>query len=309
MRVIITGGTGLIGSALAANLAKDGHETIVLSRNPARHAGKFPQGVQILPWDARSASGWGHLADGADAIVNLAGENLAGTGFFPSRWTAERKRRIRDSRLNAGKAVVEAVEAASLKPRVVIQASAVGYYGPLGDEIVDESHPPANDFLGQLCQAWEASTRAVETMGVRQAAIRTAGIVLSPTSGALPLLMLPYRLFVGGPLGDGKQWYAWIHPADEVAAIRFLIEMEDASGPYNLASPEPLTNAQFGQTLGRVLGRPSWFPVPGFALRLLFGEVASVVLTGQRVIPKRLQEAGFTFQFGNLESALRDLLK
>lgn len=308
MRIIIPGGTGLIGSALAANLASDGHEVIILSRDPARHAEKFPAQIQLVPWDAHSAAGWGHLADGAAAIVNLAGENLAGSGLLPSRWTPERKRRIRESRLNAGKAVVEAVEAAQYKPSVVLQASAVGYYGPHGDETIDESYPPADDFLAQVCQDWEASTAAVEAMGVRHVIIRTAGIVLSPTQGALPRLMLPYRFFVGGPLGSGKQWYTWIHPADEVAAIRFLIEQEDASGAYNLTSPEPLTNAEFGRLLGRVMKRPSLIPVPGFVLQWMFGEVASVVLTGQRVVPRRLQEAGFQFRFGNLEHALRDLL-
>jgi hypothetical protein len=306
MRVLITGGTGLIGRALAANLVADGHEVIVLSRNPQRATG-LPAGVRAEGWDARTAEGWGSLADGADAIVNLAGENLAGAGFFPARWTAERKRLIRESRLNAGQAVVQAVEAATQKPHVVIQASAVGYYGPRGDEVITEESPPGDDFLARLCVDWEASTAAVEEMGVRRAVIRT-GIVLSREGGTLPRLLLPYRLFVGGPFGSGRQYYSWIHIADEVAAIRFLMENEAASGPFNLTAPNPLPNAEFGKVLGRVLRRPSAVPVPGFAMRLLLGEVATVVLDGQRVLPRRLQELGFTFRFPELEAALRDLL-
>ncbi len=306
MRVIVTGGTGLIGRALSAGLSSDGHEVIVLSRSPDRATG-LPTGVRAECWDARTSDGWTHLADGADAIVNLAGANIAGAGFFPSRWTDERKRLIRDSRVNAGRAVAQAVEQARRQPRVVVQASAVGYYGFHGDEELAEDAPTGNDFLAQLAGAdWEPSTAAVEAMGVRRVIVRT-GVVLDAKDGALPRLALPVRLFVGGPIGSGKQWMSWIHLEDEVRAIRFLIENEQASGPFNLAAPNPVTNAEFMRVLGHVLGRPSFLPLPGLAMRLAFGEVSDVLLEGQRAVPRRLLALGFQFRFPDAESALRSL--
>jgi uncharacterized protein (TIGR01777 family) len=307
MRVVITGGTGLIGRALSADLAADGHDVIVLSRSPER-ATNLAAGVRAERWDACTAEGWVYLADGADAIVNLAGASLAGEHFFPSRLTDERKRILRDSRMNAGHAVVQAVEQAGQKPGVVVQSSGVGYYGPRGDEPVGEDGQPGDDFGARLAaREWEPSTAPVEEIGVRRVIIRT-GPVLDADGGSLPRQLLPFRLFVGGPMGSGKQWFSWIHIQDQVRAIRFLIENEGASGAFNLVAPEPLTNAQFGRTIGRVMGRPYYMPVPGFALRLAFGEVADVLLNGQRVIPQRLLDLGFQFRFPDAESALRDLL-
>jgi uncharacterized protein (TIGR01777 family) len=307
MRVLITGGTGLIGRALSADLVVDGHEVIVLSRSPER-ATDVPEGVRVEGWDARTAEGWGHLADGADAIVNLAGANIAGEGFFPSRWTEERKALIRDSRVNAGRAVVEAVEQASQKPGVVIQSSGIGYYGFSGNKEVDETAEPGDDFLARLAaEEWEPSTAAVEDMGVRWVIIRS-GAVLDANEGALLRLLLPFRLFVGGPMGSGKQWFPWIHRDDEAKAIRFLIEHPEASGPFNLISPNPVTNGQFARALGRVMGRPSFVPVPGFAMKLAFGQVTDVLLEGQRGVPKRLLDLGFEFQFPVAEAALKDLI-
>lgn len=306
MRVIITGGTGFIGRQLAVELLAAGCEVVALSRNPAKAAGLPPQ-VQVERWDAASARGWGALADGALAIINLAGENLAGEGFLPSRWTDERKARIRDSRLNAGRAVVEAVAAAAVKPRVVIQSSGIGHYGYIGDKVFTESDPPGDDFLARLTVDWEASTAPVARLGVRHVSARS-GVVLSPDEGALKRLILPFKLFAGGPMGSGKQGFAWIHPADEIAAIRFLIEHEAANGPFNLVAPQPTTYAEFARTLGRVMRRPYWFPVPAFALRGILGEVASTVLEGQRAMPKKLLDLGFQFRFPTAESALQDLL-
>lgn len=302
MRVILAGGTGLIGRALAAELAAAGYEVIVLSRNPHRARG-LPLGVRVEAWDGRTAQGWGGLADGAYGIVNLAGENIA-----QGRWTEERKHRIRQSRLDAGRAVVEAVRAAARKPAVVVQASGVGYYGPRGDEEVTEEFPPGSDFLGRLAVEWEASTAPVEEMGVRQVVIRT-GVVLSREGGALPRLVLPFRFFLGGPLGSGRQWVPWLHIADEVRAIRFLMEHATARGPYNLVAPHPVPNRDLAHALGQVLRRPAWIPVPAPALRLALGEMSAVLLTGQRAIPKRLLEAGFQFRFPDLKSALRNLLQ
>lgn len=299
-RIIITGGTGMIGRALAEHLATNDYEVVALSRSPDRAPG-MAHGVQVERWDARTAAGWGGLADGALAIVNLAGESLA------QRWTEESKQRIRLSRLNAGQAVVEAVAAAQTKPQVVVQASGIGAYGPRGDEVVTEDARFGEDFLGRVAAEWEDSTAEVEGMGVRRVIART-GVVLSTEGGALPRLMLPFRFFGGGPLGSGEQWFPWIHIEDEVRAIRFAIENEDAEGPLNLVAPGIVTQGEFSRVLGRVMGRPSWLPVPAFALRLLLGEMATVLVDGQRAVPERLLELGFTFRFPEVEVALRDVV-
>ena len=301
MRVIITGGTGLIGRALSEVLSNDGNEVIVLTRNPRQDA-TLPANVRQVKWDAATAEGWGELADGAGAIVNLAGEGIA-----DGRWSEERKKRIYSSRVNAGKAVVEAVTAASTKPKVVIQSSAVGYYGPHKDEILTETASPGSDFLAQVCFDWEASTAAVEAMGVRRAIIRT-GIVLSNKGGAWPRIVLPFKLFAGGPIGSGQQYWPWIHLADEVNAIRFLIENEGGHGVFNLCAPTPLTNKAFSQKLGEVMGRPALLPVPSFALKIAFGEMSTVLLDGQRAVPKHLEELGYTYKYPSAEAAFKDLV-
>ncbi len=307
MRVIITGGTGLIGGALAKSLAADRHEVIVLSRNPGAH--QLPDGVKGAQWDGKTAVSWGHLADGADAIINLAGENLAGNGLLPARWTAERKRRILQSRLDAGSAVVAAVTAVARKPRVVIQSSGIDYYGARADEFITEASPAGKDgFLANVTVDWEASTAAVTAQGVRQIIIRT-GVVFSAAGGPFKTLVLPFKFFAGGPLGSGRQWMSWIHLEDEVRAIRFLLEQETAVGPYNLCAPQPLTNRDMAKTIGQVMGRPSFIPAPAFALRLLLGEVAGVVLDGRRALPQRLQEMGFEFRYPDAQTAVQNLLK
>lgn len=301
MRVIITGGTGLIGHALAMSLGKEGHEVDILSRNP-RQAGAMPETINFHFWDAVTADGWGHLIEGADAIVNLAGANIAGDGFFPAKWTRERKDLILKSRVDAGKAIVEAVTAATKKPKVVIQGSAVGYYGthPFNVELTEDA-PAGNDFLADVCQQWEASTAAVEDMGVRRAIIRT-GVVLSDEGGALPRQALLFKLLAGGPVGSGKQPYPWIHLLDEVRAIRFLIER--GNGAFNLSAPDVVTNQQFGNALGKALGRWSFVPTPGFALKMMFGEVATLLLEGQNAVPKKLLDAGFKFKYETPQAAL-----
>lgn len=306
MRVIITGGSGLIGRALTNNLAGDGNEVIILSRAPGQIRG-LPANVRAVGWDTRSADGWGELVDGATAIVNLAGESIGGDRFIPDRWTGEKRQRIRQSRLEAGRAVVDAVSRAAEKPQVVVQSSGIDYYGVHEGSAITEDHLPGDTFLASVAVDWEASTAAVEEQGVRRAIARS-GIVLSPEGGTLPRLTLPYRLFVGGPFGSGKQWWSWIHLQDEVRAIRFLIENAAAAGPFNLVAPQPVQNSTFGKEIGRVLGRPHYFPVPGFALRAALGEVATLVLEGHRVIPERLQQMGFDFRFPTLGEALRDLL-
>ncbi len=306
MRILITGGTGLIGRALIDRLLPDGHEIIVLSRHP--HRASLPAGVQVVGWDARSAQGWAQWVEGANAVVNLAGESIAGKGPIPSRWTADRKRRIRESRLNATRAVVEAIGMAGEKPKVLVQGSAVGFYGGRTDDVVlDEDAPPGDDFLAEVAVQWEAASEPVKAWGVRRAIART-GLVLSASGGSLPPTMLPFRFFLGGPLGNGLQWWPWIHIRDEARAIRFLIEEPRASGPFNLVAPNPVTNREFALILGKVMGRPAFIPTPAFVLRLALGEMADLLLKGQRAVPKRLLALGFEFEFPELESALRDLL-
>jgi uncharacterized protein (TIGR01777 family) len=305
-RVLVTGGSGLIGRAATAELAAAGFEVVVLSRRPERVRG-LPAGARAAGWDGRTAAGWAGLAAGAAGVVHLAGESIAGEGFPPARWTAERKRRLRASRVESTEAVVQAIAAAGVPPRFLLQGSAVGFYGAAGDEVVTEDHPPGAGFLPDLGVEWEGASAAVEGLGVRRAILRT-GIVLARDGGALPRMALPFRLFVGGPMGSGRQVVPWIHLADAARAIRFLAERDDARGPFNLAAPHPATNAELSRAIARVLGRPNLFRVPGFALRLAVGELADSLLTGQRAVPRALERLGFRFRFPELEPALRDLL-
>ena len=307
MRIIIAGGSGLIGSELAKELLLLGQEVVILSRNPQKVT-NLPKGAQVVGWDGKTSQGWGHLVEGAGAIVNLVGENIAGEKFFPARWTAARKKSILQSRLDAGEALVEAIRAAKIKPGVLVQASAIGYYGPLKDEIVDENRAAGSDFMANTCVAWEGSTADVESFDVRRIVIRS-GVVLSAQGGAFTRLLLPFKLFAGGPLGNGKQYLSWIHMVDQVGAIRFLIENSVAQGVYNLTTPQPVTNAEFARIVGRVLHRPSFIPVPAFIFRLMFGEVATVVVDGQRVVPGRLLQLGYPFKFVHAEEAIRDVLR
>jgi hypothetical protein len=298
-RIVITGGTGLIGGRLAGEMAAAGHDVVVLTRSPER-AG-LPPGVRAAGWDAETAEGWGPLADGALGIVHLAGEPIAG------RWTAARKRRIRDSRVRSSRAVLAAIEAARDKPSWLIQASGISYYGDRGAEPVTEQTGPGEGFLVDVAIEWEAATAPAEALGVRRAVLRTAP-VLAVEDGLLPRMLPPFKLCLGGPLGSGDQYMPWIHLADQVAAIRFLAGNEAARGPFNLVAPEPVTNEEFTRTLGRVLGRPTVFRVPRFALRVVLGEMADTVLESQRAVPEKLEALGFRFRFPRLEPALRDLL-
>lgn len=301
MKVLIAGGTGLIGKALALALTESGNQVWVLSRSPEK--AQMTARVQVTAWDGKSPQGWGQLINEMDAIINLAGASI-GT----QRWTENRKDEIRESRLNAGQAIVDAVKMASKVPRLLVQASAVGYYGTSSDLPLDDVSPAGSDFLSKICVEWEASTRPVEELGVRRVVIRT-GVVLDRHEGALARILLPFYLFAGGPLGSGRQWLPWIHIKDEVDAIRFLMADETAWGVYNLTAPQPLINADFGKKIARVLKRPYWLPAPAFVLRFLLGEMSLLVLEGQRPLPRRLEAASYKFHYEEAEKALRDLLK
>lgn len=319
MRILITGGTGLIGRALVEALAGEGHEIVILTRSPDRER-DLPAGVRTAGWDAKTPEGWGELllhpgdpgstgGTGGTGIVHLAGESVV-----EGRWTDAKKRAIRDSRIDSTRAIVEAVEAAVERgaepPRFLLQGSAVGYYGDRGDEVLTETSEagdPEDDFLVAVARDWEAASEPLERRGVRRVLLRT-GVVLDDRGGALPRMAMPFKIFLGGPLGDGRQWVPWIHRDDEVGAIRFLLERPDAAGAYNLSAPHPKTNRELSKTLARTLGRPCLFPVPRVALHLVLGEMAEILLASQRVMPQRLEEAGFTFRFPELGGALEDLL-
>jgi uncharacterized protein (TIGR01777 family) len=300
MKILITGGTGMIGQALVRDLLARGHQVWVLTR--ATDAAGLVPGAAAAAWDGKTAEGWGNLVGQVDAIVHLAGANI---GARP--WTNERKRLIRSSRVAAGQAIVDAVRQSSQRPGVVIQIAGVGYYGVHGDEILDEQSPAGSDFLASVGADWENSTRAVTELGVRHVIMRT-GVVLSPKGGVLAPFVLQNQLFTGGPLGSGRQWVSWIHINDLVRVINFLLEHPDASGVFNVTSPEPLTNKDFGRTVSQVMHRPFWAPVPAFILKLVLGEMSTLVLDGQRVLPKRLTEMGFQFEFDTLRKAVSDLL-
>lgn len=302
-RIIVTGATGFIGQALCFRLQEEGYEVIALSRSKEKGEKILGTQVKVVEWDGRSCQGWLDYANGAQAVVNLAGENI-GAG----RWTPKRKKAILQSRLDAGRAVVEAANSVDKKPGVIIQASAIGYYGSCRDEIVDESSLPGEGFLVDVVKQWELSTKEVESQKIRRVIIRS-GIVLGKEGGVFLRLVKPFRFFVGGHLGSGKQWFSWIHLEDEVKAILFLIQREDLNGVFNLSAPQQLIQKDFFHVLGKIMRRPSWLPVPGFVLRLIFGEMAKeTLLSGQRVVPRRLMEAGYQFLFPQAELAIKEIL-
>ncbi|MFH1716293.1 MAG: TIGR01777 family oxidoreductase [Planctomycetota bacterium] len=298
MRVVITGATGFIGNALCAEFHKD-YEVVALSRNADSARRSIGHLATVVQWDAKTPAGWDRQADGAFAIVNLAGDNV-GSG----RWNKAKKSRILQSRLDASSTIVETIKQLSNKPAVLVQASAVGYYGSRRDEQLHETSGSGEGFLADVCKQTERFEDEIEALGVRYVAIRT-GIVMGRDGGALKPLMKQFRFYLGGYLGSGRQWFSWIALEDEVAAIRFLMENEHLSGAFNLTSPQPVRMKEFCMVLGSVLHRPVWLRVPGIIARFALGDMADeMLLSGQRVLPKRLLEAGFEFKYQGLERAL-----
>lgn len=302
MRITITGATGFIGAALCQALTDAGHEVIALTRSTSAQQ-KLGDRVRCVTWDGQSGGEWEETLNGADAVVNLAGESIA------AKWNAEKKEKIRASRVDATKALVRAMDQASQRPKVLISGSAVGYYGPRGDEELTEESRPGNDFLAEVCQAWEAAAAEAESLGVRVVRLRI-GIVLGGGGGALSKMLTPFKMGVGGPTGSGQQWMSWIHRDDVVGLVQFALEREDVKGPLNATAPNPVRNREFAQTLGKLLHRPAFLPTPAFAVRLMFGEMADVLLlTGQRVLPAAAQRLGYQFKYPDLTSALKAVLK
>jgi uncharacterized protein (TIGR01777 family) len=300
MRVLVVGGSGLIGRALVSSLVADSHQAVVLTRRPGE-VGGLPPGVRAAGWDGRGLDAWVEEVAEADAVVQLAGESIFG------RWTPAKKRRLVSSRVQSSRLLAEACAAVRRRPAVFVQGSAIGYYGDRGDDVVDEAAPPGEGFLPDLAEEWEAASATVEALGLRRPVVRT-GLVLSRAGGALPLLRLAHLAFAGGPLGRGRQWVPWIHQADQVGAIRFLLEHPQATGPFNLVAPTPARNGELSRELAARLHRPSWLPAPAFAMRLVLGELADSLLTGQRAQPAALLALGYRFRFPELAGALADLL-
>ena len=299
MKVAITGASGFIGSYLADRLWNQHHHLVLLSRKPPRETHVTKQ--DWVSWDPGTADGWEQSLDGVDGIFNLAGEPIAA-----KRWSDAEKERIRSSRVESTKALVHAIAKAKEKPKFLINASAVGYYGPRGDETITEDSGPGNDFLSRVCVAWEEEARKAEAYGVRVVLVRT-GIVLDQGKGALAKMVPPFKFFAGGPLGSGNQWMPWIHIEDQIGLLLFLLQNQNARGPFNATAPNPVTMAEFGKTLGDVLNRPSWATVPAGVLTLLVGEMAEMLLNGQRAVPQKALKLGYEFRYSTLMPALQSL--
>jgi hypothetical protein len=303
MRVLVAGATGLIGKALVPRLLEKGHDVLALGRNIEKLRSTFGEKVDVAQWDGTSHLELLPHLDREDlGIITLLGENI-GEGM----WTKEKKQRVLDSRVQSAEAVARAVAEAAIKPAVYVQGSAVGFYGNRGDELLDETSASGKGFLAEVTIAWEAAGAHVTEHGVRHCTART-GIVLAPGGGALKEMEKPFKMFMGGTLGSGRQWMSWIHLDDEVEALLHVLEQPDAKGPFNFTAPEPVRNAEFSKALGDVLKRPSAMPVPAFALKLAMGEKAEeLLLSGQRALPKALERSHFSFRYTKVQSALADI--
>ena len=305
MKVAVTGATGFVGSRLIERLQAEGHTVVALTRNPERAlqmfpAAAFPQ-VETVGYKPTAMGDWQQSLSGCDGVVNLAGEPIA-----ESRWTPERKQMILNSRKLGTQTLVAAIAQAMPKPSVLVNASAIGYYGTSETATFDETSAPGADFLAQVCQEWEAAAQTVEQAGVRLVILRI-GIVLGD-GGALAKMIPSFKLFAGGPIGTGRQWFSWIHREDLVSLILQALTDTNISGIYNATAPNPVRMAEFANTLGSLLKRPSWLPVPSFALEALLGDGAKVVLEGQQVLPKRTQATGFQYQYPTVTQAVTEIL-
>jgi uncharacterized protein (TIGR01777 family) len=300
MKVAITGATGFVGSRLVEQLQAQGHQPLILTRKPAAASRIFPN-VEVVAYTPTESGDWQQAIAGCDAVVNLAGEPIA-----EKRWTPQEKEEILNSRKLGTQKIVEAIAQANPKPKVLVNASAIGYYGTSETATFDETSPSGNDFLAEVCQAWEAQAQKVKEAGVRLVILRF-GIVLG-NGGALAKMIPPFQLFAGGPLGTGQQWVAWIHRDDLVRLIIEALTRPDWEGVFNATAPNPVRMSEFCQVLGDVLHRPSWLPVPSFALEALLGEGAKVVLEGQQVLPKRTTSSGFEYRYPTVKQALEEIL-
>jgi uncharacterized protein len=301
MKILMTGGTGFVGSVLADRLVRDGHEVTILAR-PGEHARAGLPGLAFVEADPTERGAWQGTVREHDAAINLAGASIF------TRWTAAQKRLMRESRLATTRNVVEGIGAATGKPFTLLSTSAVGYYGFHEDEVLAEDSPPGDDFLAGLALDWEREALRAGDSGAR-VVITRFGIVVGPRGGAIGQMIPLVRSFVGGPIGSGRQWFSWVHMHDLAEAFVFLLGHPEIAGPVNVCAPNPVRNKELARALGRVLHRPSFFPAPAFMVRLILGEFGSVILKGQRVVPRRLIDSGFFFQYPEIERALEDVVK
>ncbi len=299
MKIIVTGGTGFIGRALINELAGQRHDVVVLTRKAGRPSRSV---LRFVEWDARSAGLWQAELASAHVVVNLAGEPIA-----DGRWTESRKKFLLNSRILATRLLVDALAGQSTNHPILVSASGIGYYGPSDDQLLDERSPLGQGFLAELSSAWEAEALRAGQFGTRVVLLRT-GMVLEREGGALPKMLLPFRLFAGGPILPGTQWMSWIHRRDLIGLIQWAIATPTVSGPVNAVAPEAVTMKTFCATVGKVLHRPSWLPVPGLALRVALGELGTLMTTGQRVYPAKALAGGYDFRYPKLEPALRAIL-
>jgi uncharacterized protein (TIGR01777 family) len=306
MRVFVTGGTGLIGARLIRKLLGRGDEVLLLTRRYGAARQITGPECGLIEGDPTQAGDWMKSVADCDAVVNLAGENI-----FAHRWNTAFKTALMDSRVQSTRHVVEALAQKPTRaggmPKVLVNASAIGYYGPHGDEELTEESPPGADFLAEICVRWEEATRATEDSGIRCVLLRI-GVVLDAEGGALKKMLTPFKLFAGGPIGNGRQWMSWVHHEDITGLLQLALDNPEAHGPLNGTAPNPVTNRDFAKSLGAALHRPAFLPTPTFALRLGLGEVANVLATGQRVVPRGAQALGYKFKYATLEDALRNLL-
>jgi uncharacterized protein len=304
MKVAITGATGFVGSRLVEKLNQEGHQILILTRNVERAKRVFPASafpkLEIVAYNPKQAGEWQKAITGCDSVVNLAGEAIA------ERWTPEHKKEILESRQLGTRNIVEAIKQANPKPRVLVNPSAIGYYGTSETATFDENSPPGNDFLAQVCQTWEAEAQRVKEVDVRLVILRI-GIVLG-NGGALAKMIGPFKMFAGGPLGTGSQWVSWIHCDDLVDLIIESLKRSDIEGTFNATAPNPVSMNQFSQTIGEVMNRPSWLPVPSLALEILLGDAAKVVVEGQQVLPKKTESIGFKFKYPTIKQAIADII-
>lgn len=301
MKVLISGGTGLIGSALIQSIHENKDQVALISRTPE----KVDPKLNPIPWDLEKII---QEIETTDVVINLAGASIAGSSLLSMRWTKRRKMLIKSSRIQAGEIIRKAIQRSTHKPEVLIQASAIGYYGNHGEEPADESTPHGYDFLADICRDWEDSTSVVEELGVRRI-INRMGLVLSRDGGLLPLLSLPFKFFLGGPLGNGQQPMSWIHIDDVVRSYQHVLNDRSMQGIYNLTAPLPVNNKTFSTSLGKALNRPSWLPIAAGAAKLALGKLSTLALDGREVLPQRLLESGYEFQFRNIDSALNNLFQ
>jgi uncharacterized protein len=300
MKMLITGGTGFVGTHLTSRLIQDGHVVTILTRSLKGARGSLP-GISYLEGDPTKKGSWQGAIKNHDAVINLAGASIF------SKWTEEHKRAIRESRVNTTQNIVEGIPSRPERPFTLFSTSAVGYYGFCGDEELVEDSPPGNDFLARIAKEWEGEALKARDKGDR-VVITRFGIVMGEKGGALSQMIPLFKKFIGGPIGSGRQWFSWIHIKDLAEAFAFLLKHPEISGPINVCSPNPVRNKDLAKAIGKVLHRPSFIPAPGFMVKLVLGEFGSVILEGQRVIPRRLLENGFVFQYPDIEKALHGIL-